>query len=331
MKNILQKIGAFFKAIFFFLSSKIFLKNISLMVILVVGFFALAYFSLSKITFHGKFTETPEVVGLNLKEIKKKYTNFNFHVDSAIYNKNIEPLTIITQDPYSGEKIKGNRTIYLTVSPIQPPYITVPDIYGDRLDLAIKALKNSRFVPKIHRFENDRADSTILKVIYFNPTTGDSTILATGKNKTKLFQGSTVHLVVARGLGEQVLLPNLVCNTYDVAQFLIEGSDLKIGNISTNGIVTDSMNAYIVKQNPSFVTNRMIKKGREVDIWLSNKPPAHCNIDVSDTDLDVSSHKTTSIDNKPQDKLPPNTDNTDKIPIEDQDNFPLRVRSGNNK
>ena len=84
MKKILKKTAAFFKEIFFFLSSKIFLKNILLMVILVVGFFALAYFSLNWITFHNKFTETPEVVGLNLKEIQKKYENFSFHVDSAV-------------------------------------------------------------------------------------------------------------------------------------------------------------------------------------------------------------------------------------------------------
>ena len=315
MKNILQKTKAFFKEIFFFLSSKIFLKNISFMVIAVVSFFALAYFSLNWLTFHGKFTETPEVVGLNLKEIKKKYNNFSFHIDSAAFDKDIEPFTIITQDPYPGEKIKHNRTIYITVSPIQPPFVSLPNIYGKRLELALKALKDKKFRTKIYRFENDKADSTILKMIYFNPLTGDSTVLAEGKNAAHLPEGSTVHLVVARGLGAQVLLPNLLCSTYDVAQFLLEGSDLQVGNVFTDGVVSDSTNAYISRQNPPYLINRMIKKGQEVDIWLSSTPPANCGID--DVDVDASS-SSTSTDNSSDGN---NTNN--QAPSTD-----LRVRTG---
>ena len=283
------------------------------MIILVVGFFALAYFSLNWITFHGKSTETPEVVGFNFKEIKKKYSDFSFHIDSAVYDKKIKPFTIITQDPYPGEKIKGNRTIYITVSPTTPPIINLPDIYGKRLELALRALKAAKFTAKIHRFEDDKADSTILKMIYFNPITGDSTVLAKGRNAAHLPEGSTVHLVVARGLGAQVLLPDLTCNTYGVAQFLLEGSNLKIGNVSTDGIVTDSSNAYIIKQNPAYMTDRMIEKGQEVDIWLSNTPPAKCNIDATDIDSD---------DSNPSD--------TDTKPQTNKDNFPLNIRSGGN-
>ena len=291
------------------------------MVFLVVGLFALAYFSLNWITFHNKFTETPEVVGLNLKEIQKKYENFSFHVDSAVYDRKIKPFTIITQDPYPGEKIKGNRTIYITVSPLMPPIKALPDIYGKRLGQALKALKEKKFIPKIYRFENDKADSTVLKAIYFNPKTGDSTVLAKGRNAAHLPEGSTVHLIVASGLGSQVSLPDLACSTYDVAQFLLEGSELKIGNIFTNGIVVDSFNAYIVKQNPAYMNGRMIKKGQEVDIWLSSKPPAKCGIEEVKTPANHST--TTNIKTDTSNA----SQNTAKG-VSEKPQVELRVRSG---
>ncbi len=231
MNNILRKTQNFFKEIFFFLSSKVFFKNIFLMLVTVIAFFTFAYLSLNWITHHNKFTETPNVVGLTLEEVQRKYPNFNFHIDSTNYNKDIPPLTIITQDPYPKEKIKHRRTIYLTVTPFMPSLKTVPLIYGKQLNRALVALNNSGFEGKILRFENDKADSTILKVLYFNPKTGDSTVLGTQVGDvSKVPEGSILHLVVAR-IGEEVPVPDLACNTYDAARFLLEGSELNVGNV----------------------------------------------------------------------------------------------------
>lgn len=248
------------------------------MILSVVATIGLTFLLMKIYTRHDKYIETPDLTGLTLPKAMYRYKDVRFHIDSTAKEPNELPLAIMEQNPLPGDKIKKNRTIYITVNPIAMPNRNVPNIYGRRLDMATGQLEKRGFNWKILRFENDRADSTILKMIYIEPS-GDSIVLK-NRGQRLVPEGSTIHLVVARGLGEEVLLPDLVCNTYDVANFLLEGTDLKIGTVLTNEIVTDTLNAYVVKTNPTFTIGRKIKKGSEIDIWLSNTPPPNCEIDA---------------------------------------------------
>jgi beta-lactam-binding protein with PASTA domain len=99
---------------------------------------------------------------------------------------------------------------------------------------------------------------------------------------TKIPMSSTIDLVLGNGLGDvQLSVPDLVGLTVSQAKEYISGDNIGIGVILTESPVSDTANAYIVKQNPEPITtlpsgdrvNNRIRAGQLMDIWISMTPP----------------------------------------------------------
>jgi beta-lactam-binding protein with PASTA domain len=287
MKKAWETTKKAFKNFFYFISSKIFLKNFTAMLFVIVAFVAFLFGFTYLFSRHGKAIETPNLVGMNISEAMARYDNIRFHVDSldaedAITKERPPLLSILAQDPSPKSKIKKNRTVYVTVQQYNRTRKTVPKIWGRDVERAMKSLEEAKLQGTILRSIPDKAENTVLEVYVVNKS-GDTTLLEPYKElkyAPSLEKGTMLYLVIASGMGENVSLPNCKCDTYDMARFKVEGYDLRVGTVIANANVLDSAAAYVYRQHPVFVDGRQVKKGQEVDLWLTKDAPDGCDVDA---------------------------------------------------
>jgi beta-lactam-binding protein with PASTA domain len=116
-----------------YLKSKIFLRTIiTLLVSAVIGIFLLKMV-LKIATHHDQKIIVPSLAKMSLEETDKVLNNINLTfvvIDSASFNPDYPPHSVIDQDPESGDFVKKHRKIYLTINPSNYRKIGVPDIFG---------------------------------------------------------------------------------------------------------------------------------------------------------------------------------------------------------
>lgn len=114
-----------------FLKSKVFFKQIAFLIIglVILCFLVLQYLKFS--TNHGQFIAVPELKGktLDVVEIELDDATLNMVIqDSANYNPNYPPYSVIEQAPKAGAFVKENRKIYLTLNPSGYRKVAVPNV-----------------------------------------------------------------------------------------------------------------------------------------------------------------------------------------------------------
>lgn len=280
----LKKIGLFiwkpFKGILYFLTSKIFLRNIIGIIFTVASVIMLSFLFIQIFTRNGKSRPMPKIEGMSLEKAMAKYSYLTFHVDSVKEKDTItgiffEPFQILSQNPEPESSIKDGRRVYLTVQQYNDNEVALPNIWGKDVNRALKNLSDKNLKGTIWKQIPDKAENTVLEVYAIDK--GDTSKI--NGRSVLLPEGSSLLLVIAQGMGAEVPLPNCRCQTFDIAQFLLDGSELQLGNIFVNGNVMDTVNAYVYRQNPQFIEGRVALKGEEVNLWLSQELPEGCKVD----------------------------------------------------
>lgn len=103
-----------------FIFSKVFLLQLILAVILLVVlvFGALKYLDIT--TNHNETIKVPDLSKFQLDIVDKKMEEMNLRreiLDSANFNPNYPPYSVLDQVPKPGKLVKENRKIYLTLNP----------------------------------------------------------------------------------------------------------------------------------------------------------------------------------------------------------------------
>jgi len=101
-----------------------FLKNVGIMTG-IGGVFILVFFYiyLPSTTNHKESITIPELVGMSFNDINEFVTQRNLRyeiVADSGYSEALAPLTILTQNPKAGSKVKENRKIYLSLNATVP-------------------------------------------------------------------------------------------------------------------------------------------------------------------------------------------------------------------
>jgi beta-lactam-binding protein with PASTA domain len=124
------------------------------------------------------------------------------------------------------------------------------------------------------KYEPDLAQNAVLKQLYEGDEIEAGAYLA---------KGSKIDLVVGDGLGNTVMeIPDLSGMELEEAEFIIVGSGLKVGSILFEDPQYEGQEPeelieqlapgerfVVVRQNPN--SERKVRIGEEVDIWLSLK------------------------------------------------------------
>lgn len=248
---------------FQYLRTQTFRNNLITAIIVIALFVFTVFFVLRSYTRHGENIKVPELTNMSLKEaINTLESNgFRYQIDS-VYQTDATPGTIIDQDPGPGSNVKTNRTIYITMITMTPPYVNFPEVREMTYLEARAMIGNYELKIADTIYIPDIARDVVLDVKY-----GGEKLLA-GQEIPK---GSSVSLILGNGMGDsEVLVPNLSGLTLDEATFSIRGSSLTLGSVNYMGYITDSLSATVVSQTPIPDSTKKVSIGTPINIALSN-------------------------------------------------------------
>jgi len=252
-------------------------KNYLGMLTLAGGLLLMTFWWLKCYTNHGESLEVPSYVGMNFREAsrKAKARNFDVAVTDSVYEVGKAPGIILSQDPKPQSRVTEGRTIYFTVTKNNPEIIKLPELIGsDDYDLYSRKLSRLGVKPRIiARVADPVLDAnTIIAVIY----RGD-TIPSRDITSYSVEMGATLDFVVSEAVTLTVSIPDCECQTLDAAKFLIQASDLSIGEIIPDATVTDPQTAYVHRQRPKYGPNETMRKGEQVDLYITQERPQFCD------------------------------------------------------
>ncbi|RXP58617.1 PASTA domain-containing protein [Lutibacter sp. HS1-25] len=120
-------------SLFQFLKSKSFVKQ------LIIAFVAFIVFSFAVVkwlnitTNHDQKIEVPSLEKLGLMDVENLLEDLNLNfvvIDSASYNPDFPPQSVIEQSPEAGSFVKADRKIYLTLNPSGYEVVAIPSVFG---------------------------------------------------------------------------------------------------------------------------------------------------------------------------------------------------------
>jgi beta-lactam-binding protein with PASTA domain len=187
----------------------------------------------------------------------------NYSIDS-VYQDNSAPGTVIEQDPDPNTNVKTNRTIYLTIITRQPPPVNFPEIVQKTFLEAQAILNNSGLKVGDTIYISDIARDLVLEARFGGQSLRDGEPIP---------KGSRISLVLGDGKGaSEVDLPDLTGLSLNDAIVELRSAELSLGNVSFEGAVTDTANAYIIRQYPALSDSlTRVSIGSRIDVILSNQ------------------------------------------------------------
>jgi serine/threonine-protein kinase len=170
---------------------------------------------------------------------------------------------VIRQSPSPGTKLnKGNEvTIY---SSSGPPQVTVPDVTGDSLEVAVQRLADASLKWKIVHVESDQDEGT---VVGQSPTDGAS-----------VDQGSKVTIRVSKG-PQPVAVPNVVGHTFATANSELQAAGFAVAR---HNIASDQPADTVVSTEPPPGTYQ--PPGTTITVNVSKGPTTSTVPDVTSQD-----------------------------------------------
>ena len=114
-----------------FIYSGVFFKNIFYISCLTILVVFIVFFGLGFVTQHNKYVKVPELFGLNISKAIETAKNKSLNIkilDSAKFDPNYPPLTVLEQFPNHNKEVKKGRKIYLTLNPVGYKKMKVPNV-----------------------------------------------------------------------------------------------------------------------------------------------------------------------------------------------------------
>ena len=184
---------------------------------------------------------------------------------------------IIDQNPKVDSKVKENRKIYVTTTKYLADKFkvsTLPSLYGRDYERKRRELSFMDISCKIKDYSYDPGEPNHILSVYYN----GREIISSDKreDEVELEKGGTLEFILSKGYGGDTSIPDVVCMDYETASFLIETLKLKIGNIETDGTVTDQSSAYVITQVPAYDSEGLMQIGDEIELIISQNKPTNC-------------------------------------------------------
>jgi len=251
-----------------FFTSKIFLKNLGLAVLLTILLIWFTMIMLSFYTNKGQNFPTPDFKGMTVAQIEALANEhgLRFIIEDTIYRKEIQPGTVVIQKPSAGHKIKPNRLIYITLASLQPEQVTVPKLTDVSMRQARVLLESRGFALGNIEYLPSEFNDLVLDQKH------DGQTILPG---SRLNNGSTIDLVVGKNMTDgETTIPDLNALTLSNAQNILKSRSLNIGSVIYDPSVLsteDTLNALIWKQIPLPDSTTRVMPGLSIDVWLKLK------------------------------------------------------------
>lgn len=215
-------------------------------------------------THHGESITVPDLTGMKMENVKEfiEKKDLRLEVSDSTFEIGKPPLTIISQYPKPGAKVKQNRKVYITITSKTPPKVKMPDLVGKSLRSAEMLLQSLDLQHDNIEYKPDLAINTILE----QKLNGENI-----KPKTEILKGSMIHLIVSDGRGEDERpVPNLIGKSIEEVSFILKGSGLQTGATLYEEKEGKSL-GKVFKQNPAPVDGNKVRTGDIIDVWIAGK------------------------------------------------------------
>ena len=259
-----------------FLFSPVIIRNFGGLFLAFFALFFLVKWSLNLYTRHGESIQIPDFTGMEYNEAvrKAKRQDFKIVAIDSFFDSKARPNTIYQQTPEPLQRAKEGRTIYVSKYRVLADSVLLPSLVSagydyDQYSLKLKRLDIKSMV-KERIFDRKQEENSILHFFHKGKKITDNMI----RRGVKVPKGATLEFVITERITNEVAIPNLVCKRYDAADFLISTSNLVVGQVF--GEVADRSNAYVYKQEPPYVSGKMIQKGESINLYLRSSLPSGC-------------------------------------------------------
>lgn len=190
--------------------------------------------------------------------------------------------TIITQNPGGGSRVKEGRRLYVTVAKFQAdqiPLASLPLLYGQEVNAVRKNLKQRFQVETeiLAEVFDEGPPNMVLAVLYL----GDTLVSARHRAvEGSVAKGATLQLIVSKDVSEMVPMPDLVCQSFGQAEFLLNASRLVLGQLNLEEGVTNRARSWVSRQEPPYLPGTLMNKGDTLSLWLVPVRPARCPVET---------------------------------------------------
>lgn len=247
-----------------FLKSKTFWLNFILAAIAIsLVFFGLKSW-LGQYTRHGENIAVPNLSRLSFQEATTQLEALGLEaeiLDTAEFDPKMPRGAVISQYPEPDASVKTGREIMLTLNPLKPRKLELPDLIEKTKRRAVYDLESKGFV--VGDFEyvpyigKDVVVDVKIKGLPVNP-------------KQRFDKGTVVNLVLGRGLGDtRIVMPYLKWLSLQEAKNKLMERGLNLGSVMYDEEIQDSSLAMVYKQYPPPSTVPSINSGVSVDLWLT--------------------------------------------------------------
>ncbi|MFV0506622.1 MAG: PASTA domain-containing protein [Bacteroidales bacterium] len=246
-----------------FIFSKVFLINISIMLVVSVVLLYVALEFLKVYTQHGEFVIVPNLVGKTVEELRNSDSicqDIELIVSDSLYDESFKTGLILRQIPEPNSEVKRERKIYLTINMAEPQKELVPNVRDLSFRQAEASISSAGFF--------------VGEVIYI-PSKYKGLVLHQKLGKTELLAndslplGSRIDLYVGSGSGSSFIeVPSLVGATLAEAETILKETLLNKGaSIYDESVIgaQDTVKARICKYKPS----GSVEQGSFIDLYLT--------------------------------------------------------------
>jgi len=233
-----------------------------------VLFFFYIYLPLT--THHGQIVTVPNLVGMPQAQLEAYLSSrdLEYLVEDSTFNPDKPALSVLSQYPVAGNKVKVGRKIFITLNSRQPPLVRMPNLVNRSVTNAEGELESFGLKKGDIQYVPDLQFNAVLKQLYKGKEIAEGTMVP---------KGSRINLQVGNGLGNQEFdAPNLVGTAYEEAGFTLSGIDLKVGSViyeTTPG----KADGTVLRQKPD--AGSKIRVGEQVDLWVAGPDPAAAAVD----------------------------------------------------
>ncbi|MGW8887697.1 Stk1 family PASTA domain-containing Ser/Thr kinase [Streptomyces sp. NPDC055749] len=218
----------------------------------------------------GQFTRVPSLLGQTQKSAEQRLQDAGLDVKGIdrAYSDTAARGTVLSSDPGSGERIRGNGSVRLVVSR-GPEMVDVPGVEGITLADARRALKEAGLVPGMvtREFSEDVARGEVVRT---DPVAG-----------TERHSESAVALVVSKGIPVDV--PDVTGLSAEEATAALEEEGLK-AEILPGRVNSAEAAGDIAEQTPA--EGAEAAEGDSVELTVSKGPRMLDVPDVTGKDVD---------------------------------------------
>jgi len=247
------------------IKSKRFLINFGIAIVVIVLVFAATIIGIDMYTDNGNEFDVPDLKGMSIEEAQAvaKTQNLFVEITDSIFSNDLEKGSIVEQSPRINNKIKQNRTIYVTVVSFSKEMVSMPDLVNESIRQAISDANNfgikigeRKYVPGLKDY--------VLKQIYRGKEI---------KVGAKIPKGTYIDLEIGQGTNnEEIPVPNVLGMKIKEAENKCSNVFISIsGKFYDENILTkdDTLNCIIYKQSPMPIDGNKIVSGSFIDVWMS--------------------------------------------------------------